>query len=298
VKSNKRIPSIFQISRALRLCALMPLLCSAFLVCAQNEFITTWRTTTANESITIPTTGGGYNYTVVWGDGNTSNNQTGNATHSYAAAGDYQVKISGSFPRIIFSGSVDYLKIRSIDHWGNIARSSMGVAFAFCQNLTYNATDNPDLTNVTDMSGMFTGASAFNGNIGGWNTANVTNMANMFANASAFNGNIGSWNTANVTDMRYMFSNASAFNQNIGGWSTANVTNMSSMFSSASAFNGNIGSWNTVNVTDAIHVRSCHCLQSEHWRLEYSEGEKYAIHVLFFLCLQSEHWQLDLECVG
>ncbi|MCP4456431.1 MAG: BspA family leucine-rich repeat surface protein, partial [Cytophagales bacterium] len=44
----------------------------AFRVSAQNEFITTWQTTTASESITIPTTGGsGYNYTVDWGDGNT-----------------------------------------------------------------------------------------------------------------------------------------------------------------------------------------------------------------------------------
>ena len=32
-------------------------------------FITTWRTTSANESIIIPTTGSGYNYTVDWGSG-------------------------------------------------------------------------------------------------------------------------------------------------------------------------------------------------------------------------------------
>ena len=39
---------------------------------AQNgttEFITKWQTTTDNESITIPTTGTGYNYSVDWGDG-------------------------------------------------------------------------------------------------------------------------------------------------------------------------------------------------------------------------------------
>lgn len=34
------------------------------------QFITKWQTTTAGESITIPTTGGGYNYDVNWGDGN------------------------------------------------------------------------------------------------------------------------------------------------------------------------------------------------------------------------------------
>ena len=35
----------------------------------------------------------------------------------------------------------------------------------------------------------------------------------MFFGASAFNGNIGSWDTGKVTNMSLMFNNASAFNQ-------------------------------------------------------------------------------------
>jgi surface protein len=48
---------------------------------------------------------------------------------------------------------------------------------------------------------MFYYASAFNSNIGGWNTASVSNMYDMFDNASAFNQNIGKWNIASVSTM-------------------------------------------------------------------------------------------------
>src|SRR3546814_4291699 len=69
---------------------------------AQRPFITTWQTTAANESITIPVNDDvtGYNYTVEWGDGNTDAGQTGDVTHTYAAAGTYTVSITGNFPAI------------------------------------------------------------------------------------------------------------------------------------------------------------------------------------------------------
>ena len=149
-----------------------------------EAFITTWLTTENDESITIPTTGGGYDYAVDWGDGSDINvGYTGedNATHIYATPGAYTVTIIGDFPRIYFNGtSGDRNKITSIEQWGTNTWSSMDSAFEGCINLLYNAADNPDLSQVTSMAEMFKDATVFNGNIGDWNVSNVTDMTAMF----------------------------------------------------------------------------------------------------------------------
>ena len=124
--------------------------------CPSSPFVTTWRTTTSEESITIPTfSGGTYDYTVDWGDGTSSSNQTGDAAHAYTTPGDYTVSISGTFPQIYFNNSGDKSKIISIDSWGTNQWTSMENAFYGCNNLEYTATDIPDLSLVTSTKYMF-----------------------------------------------------------------------------------------------------------------------------------------------
>ncbi|HGG59695.1 MAG TPA: BspA family leucine-rich repeat surface protein, partial [Gammaproteobacteria bacterium] len=242
-------------------------------------FVTTWKTdnpgASANNEITIPVGAGATDFTVFWGDGSSSRHTSGPVTHGYASSGTYTVAIVGDFPGISFEGGGDGDKMLSIEQWGNIAWADLDDAFQGAANLVINATDTPDLSNVTDLSymfagavnvnadlsgwdvsnitnmrGMFDGASSFNQDISGWNTANVTNMANMFRNASSFDQDIGGWDTSRVTSMFGTFHGATRFNQNIGAWDTSNVTNMANMFRNASSFNQDIGGWNTGNVTN------------------------------------------------
>ena len=225
-------------------------------VYAQNTtpFVTTWEVATGDLGIAIPTNSEfAYSYTVDWGDGSPdTTTYTGDADHTYAAAGIYTVSISGTFPSIYFNNSSDFSnrrKIKTIKQWGDNPWKSMSRAFWGCENLTIEATaGNPDLSNVTDMSQMFRNADAFNQNINGWDVSNVTDMSLMFAEADAFNQALGGWDVSNVTDMSLMFWAAGAFNQDLSGWDVSNVTTMQSMFSGADAFNQDLSGWDVSNV--------------------------------------------------
>ena len=219
-----------------------------------DDFMTTWSTSVDNETITVPTIGGGYLYDVDWGDGDITTDVTGDAIHSYALAGNYQVSISGDFPSIYFNNSGDKDKIISIDHWGTSIWNSMKRAFYGCSNLIGKATDVPELTSVSDMSNMFNGAISFNQNINDWNVRNVSNMDSMFYNASSFNQNIGEWNVRNITSMHSMFCNASSFDKRISNWNTKNVSNMDSMFYNAIVFDHYLGGWNIRNVNTMVDM--------------------------------------------
>ncbi|MFY9242943.1 MAG: BspA family leucine-rich repeat surface protein [Polaribacter sp.] len=234
--------------------------------CIAQNFRSVWRTTSPNESITIPTIGSGYNYTVDWGDGNSDTGQTGNATHTFTVAGDYTVTISGIFPRIYFNNSGDKAKIKSILEWGSsINWTSMEGAFYGCTSLRdLPLIDTPNLYGVTSTKNMFRECynignesqvdfgtfEAQNTQFSAWDTSTIIDMSSMFRENSGFEFTIGNWNVSSVTNMSSMFESATFFNQNISNWDVSSVENMSAMFSYAYKFNQPIGKWDVSSVTN------------------------------------------------
>ncbi|MEE1963328.1 BspA family leucine-rich repeat surface protein [Allomuricauda taeanensis] len=223
-----------------------------------DSFITTWKTTVANEEIVIGTDANlTYDYAIDWGDGTVEQiTVSDEATHIYAVAGTYTVAIKGKFPGIYMFHDNDGRgeKLMSIEQWGAVQWQTMQAAFTLCINMVHNATDVPDLSQVTNMASMFSYAIAFDGDISGWDTSSVTNMNSMFGNATSFNQDISGWDTSSVTDMNSMFYNATSFNQDIGNWDTSKVTNMASMFAEATSFNQDIGNWDTSNVGSMVSM--------------------------------------------
>ena len=122
-----------------------------------------------------------------------------------------------------------------------------------CSDSEYGAMPDWDVSNVTNMYGLFKDNSFSNINISSWDVSNVTNMRQMFE-FSVFNQDIGSWNVSNVTDMKWMFHGAGSFNQDLNSWDVSNVTNMNGMFSQAESFNGDISSWDVSNVSDMAYM--------------------------------------------
>ncbi|SDS04542.1 Por secretion system C-terminal sorting domain-containing protein [Polaribacter sp. KT25b] len=220
----------------------------------KDEFITKWKTTAANESITIPTTGTGYNYTVDWGDGTIENNFTGDATHTYTVAGDYEVSIIGDFPRIYFYyNNQNQDKIIDIVQWGSNEWSSMELAFFDCTNLNISATDSPNLSNATNLYGMFQGCSTFNANINHWDVSSIENMPRMFYQTVSFDKPLNNWDVSNVTNISSMFS-GSNFNQPLDNWNVGKVILMNRVFANNIVFNQNINNWNVNTVVNMISL--------------------------------------------
>ena len=242
--------------------------------CAPKVFESVWKVSTDDSTLFFPGgSGDTCNYTIDWGDGSTDSYTSCEEYHShtYASAGTYNIKVTGTINKWSCQKFVNANLDPSIcDTFCNDAEDD--VIYAMCMEAcgeTQRAICGNDLSmdGIVDKSPVLIGIESF-GPVGltsrSFANANqltyvsskdipnantLTDMGHMFSGAVLFNSDIGNWDTSQTQTMSYMFYGASSFNQSLSAWDTSNVTRMNNMFNGASAFNGDISAWDTSNVT-------------------------------------------------
>ncbi|MEO9871498.1 BspA family leucine-rich repeat surface protein [Ekhidna sp.] len=219
----------------------------------QQPFITSW-SAVVDESITIELNEDfDYNFNYSWKDAGDNELTSGRHTSAdgdfvtpFTSTAEVTLEIIGDFPHF-----QNYPKDQLLDvqEWGEIVWGSMVGSFSDWNGAGFSAEDNPDLSQVTDMSQMFIRAGSFNDDINDWDVGNVTTMVAVFREAFDFNRPLNGWDVSNVINMGVMFENANNFNQDLNSWQVGKVTDMSRMFNGADNFNGDISIWNVENVT-------------------------------------------------
>ena len=244
-----------------------------------QTFVSVWdtsRTSTGSSTATqirLPLVStGSYNFIVEWGDGSTDRIRTWNqaeVTHTYAAAGVYQLTITGTLNGFRFANTGDRLKLLSIFRWGTGFRiGGDGQHFFGCANLDLSEVEDVlNLAGTTSFGEIFNGCSRLSlvNRMNEWDVSNITNFDRVFTLCPNFNTYIGDWNTSNVTNMSRMFAGdiTGKFNQDISKWNTSKVTSIRTMFQLQPEFNQDISTkvvtrqdgtsyiaWDTSNVND------------------------------------------------
>ena len=197
-----------------------------------EPFIATFRTTTANESITLPyLSNGTYSGTIDFGDGTVVANTYANRTHTYINSGDYDIAILGDCNGFMFNNGGDRLKIYDIKQWGNgfgfnyNANNRGELTFRGCNNLDITATDVLDLSNANRFDRFFEGCNnlVFNTSINNWDTSNIINFQFMFNDCFLFNQPLNNWNTSFSKSFSRTFWDCTSFTQDISSWNFSDV---------------------------------------------------------------------------
>ena len=145
-----------------------------------------------------------------------------------------------------FDGDVIFsMKLLSVVQFGDVVWKKLRWAFYNCSDMRFEeGIDTPNLSQCTDLSGMFTGCETLNHPIESWDVSQVTLMTGMFAGCRSFNQPLEKWDVSKVTGMSEMFRDCAIFNQPLAQWDVANVKDMSKMFDGCSSFNQSLEAWN------------------------------------------------------
>jgi len=223
-------------------------------------FVTTWNTSTTNESVSLPTITPQTNVTIDWGDNTTPSSLLAGTSysslnHTYVTTGKHNVSISGQF-RWMGNSTTQAAKSKLLDivSWGDGFLVDQASANLFYDYVNVQVSAPPSTQPVflagAVLEGMFW-STAFNSSLN-WDLKNVTSLKAMFR-LTQLNKPITFTNTQGVTTMAYMFLSASDFNQPIN-FDCSSVTALDFMFYGASSFNSALNLTNTNKVVTAQYL--------------------------------------------
>ncbi len=225
-------------------------------------FKSTWKTDNAgisnDDQITLPLESGGtYNFAVSWGDGSFDRITTWNqaeTTHTYSSAGTYEVQVNGTINGWRFNNGGDKLKILTVENWGDLLLGTfLGSYFYGCTNLVINATDELDVSAITNFNYGFYGCASMTAiNVGSWDVSSVTSFRAGFRNCTVLATlDVSSWDVGNVSNFIDIFQDCLNINNlDVSLWNVSSGTNFEYAFHGCKALvTLNVSAWNTSNAT-------------------------------------------------
>lgn len=220
---------------------------------------------------------GQVNVTVYWGDSNMQDLTSGHVaydssqatyyfSHAYASVGEYVITVDRRGPGPVWLPAFGWnlgptypgwkwnanTRLLNISSFGELGTTSLRGCLAGVSTNVPVPADIP--RTVTELSGAFYRAGAFNQSINTWNVSNVQYMDNMFQEAVSFNQPLDLWETRSVIRMNSMFYQASAFNQPVNTWRTDSLTQLTYAFYMANSFNQPLDAWNVSRVTQMFYT--------------------------------------------
>ena len=228
-----------------------------------NTFKTKWKFPKDNYSFTLPLKESDnlkYNFIIDWGDGSPTREiqsfDSPQKNHIYKLKGEYILTIKGICEGFQ-NGKSDAKgphseQLLEIINLGSLGWKNLSLAFAYNNHLTN--VFGGDLSETTNISGMFISASQATPNTSGWDTSQVTDMSHMFYKATEANPKTTDWDTSQVTNMSYMFYDARLAQPDTENWDTSQVTDISHMFYKATEANPKTTDWDTSQVTDMSYM--------------------------------------------
>ena len=101
-----------------------------------------------------------------------------------------------------------------------------------------------DVSNVTNMDGLFANCRRLEIDISDWDVSKVECSSYMFYGCRKFNCDLGKWNTKSLHRAQFMFFCCAAFEGNgLENWDVSGVENMTSMFAYCDKFSANLSNW-------------------------------------------------------